>query len=112
VDGHAYQLEPITAAPDGAVKLALQFTEKPVALGELKITGKYVQRLVLSGGPYLVLLDQPAGTVKIPTGSYNQPKIRLEQNGSAALCNSDQSQFGRQISVNDKTPAVLNVAGR
>jgi hypothetical protein len=111
LDGHAYQLDPIIAAPDGAVRLALQFTEKPVALGEIKISGKYVQRLVLSGGPYLVLLDDPAGTVKIPTGSYNQPNIRLGQNGTEALCNSSQSLFGRQLSVNDKTPTVLNLGG-
>ena len=71
VDGHAYQLDLAVRSQDGEAKPSLQFTEQSVALGELKITGKFIQRLVLSGGPYLVVLDQPAGTVKIPVGSYS-----------------------------------------
>lgn len=111
VDSHAYQLEPITNAQNGANQLALRFTEQSVALGELKVTGKFIQRLVLPGGMYLVLLDQPAGIVKIPTGSYNQPIVRLEQNGTVAFCNPNQTPNSRRFSVDDKTPAVLNVGG-
>ena len=111
VDGHAYQLEPITNAQNGASQLALRFTEQSVALGELKVTGKFIQRLVLPGGPYLVLLDQPAGTVKIPAGSYNQPNVRLEQNGTVANGNPSQTPSSRRFSVDDQTPAVLNVGG-
>jgi hypothetical protein len=58
-----------------------------------------------------VLLDQPSGVVKIPTGGYNQPIVHLEQNGAEAFCNSAQSPAGRRISVDDKTPAVLNAGG-
>jgi hypothetical protein len=104
-------LEPITNAQNGANQLALRFTEQSVALGELKVTGKFIQRLVLPGGMYLVLLDQPAGIVKIPTGSYNQPIVRLEQNGTVAFCNPNQTPNSRRFSVDDKTPAVLNVGG-
>ena len=111
IDGHACQLEWITGSQNGEAKPALQFTEQSVALGELKITGQFIRRLVLPGGPYLVVLDQPAASVQVPTGSYNQPDIRLGQNGAEAFCQSGQSQFGRRISVNDKTPAVLNVGG-
>ena len=64
---------------------SLQFTEQSVPLGEVNITGQFIRRLVLTGGPYLVILDQPAGVVKIPTGNYNQPDILLEQNGAAGL---------------------------
>ena len=111
VGGHAYQLEPITNAQNGASQLALRFTEQSVALGELKVTGKFIQRLVLPGGPYLVLLDQPAGTVKIPAGSYSQPNVRLEQNGTVANGNPSQTPSSRRFSVDGKTPAVLNVGG-
>src|ERR1019366_1378655 len=111
VDGHAYQLDPITSAQNGANQTTLRFAKQSVALGELKITGKFIQHLVLPGGPYLVLLDQPADIVKIPTGSYNQPTVRLDQNGTAAFCNSSQPSGVRRISVDDKTPAVLNVGG-
>jgi len=111
VDDHAYQLDLIAGSQNGEAKPALQFTEQTVALGELKITGKFIQRLVLPGGPYLVVLDQPAASVQVPTGSYNQPDILLEQNGAEAFCQSSRLQVGRRISVADKTPAVLNVGG-
>ena len=99
VDGHAYQLDLAAGPQNGEARPALQFTEQSVPLGELKITGKFIQRLVLPGGPYLVVLDQPAASVQVPTGSYNQPDIRLEQNGAEAFCNSSQSQAGGRISV-------------
>lgn len=111
VDDHAYQLDLVANSENGAVRPALQFTEQPVALGELKITGKFIRRLVLPGGPYLVLLDQPAGVVKIPTGNYQQPNVRLEQNGVEAYCNSRPQPSGKQFSVDTKTPAVLDVGG-
>ncbi|HXR04222.1 MAG TPA: hypothetical protein VN836_05895 [Verrucomicrobiae bacterium] len=111
VDGHAYQLAWIGESPNGEVKPALQFTEQSVALGNLKITGRFIQRLVLPGGPYLVVLDQPAVSVQVPTGSYNQPDIRLEQNGTEAYCNSTQPQVGGRISVAGQTPVVLSVGG-
>ena len=111
VDGHAYQLEWITGSQNGEAKPALQFTEQSVALGELKITGKFIQRLVLPGGPYLVVLDQPAASMQVPTGSYNQPDILLAQNGTTAYCNSSLRQTGQRVSVDGKTPLVLNVGG-
>jgi len=111
IDGHACQLEWITGSQNGEAKPALQFTEQSVPLGEVKITGQFIRRLVLPGGPYLVVLDQPAASVQVPTGSYNQPDIRLGQNGAEAFCQSGQSQLGRRVSVADKTPAVLNVGG-
>lgn len=111
VDGHAWQLEGIARSQNGQASLALQFTEQAVALGELKITGQFIRRLVLAGGPYLVMLDQPKGAVKIPTGSYSQPDILLEQNGAAAFSRSGQPPGAGRISVGDKTPAMLHAGG-
>jgi len=111
LDGRAYQLEGITGSQNGQAKPVLQFSEQSVALGELKLTGQFIRRLVLTGRPYLVVLDQPAGLVKIPAGSYNQPGILLEQNGAEAFCNAGESPGGRRISLDDKTPVVLNVGG-
>ena len=111
IAGHAYQLDLAIRSQDGEAKPALQFTEQSVPLGELKITGKFIQRLVLSGEPYLVVLDKPAASVQVPTGSYNQPDILLEQNGAGAFCNSGQQQTGGRISVDAKTPVVLDAGG-
>jgi hypothetical protein len=112
VDGHAYQLECVVRSQDGEARPALQFTEQSVALGEVKITGQFIRRLVLQGEPFLVVLDQPAGVVKIPAGSYRQPDLLLEQDGVAAFSrNSGQWQIGRQISVRVKSQVALNAGG-
>jgi hypothetical protein len=100
---------------NGEARLALQWTEQSVPLGELKITGQYISRLVLSGaqnpGQYLVVLDHPAASVQIPLGSYDRPDIVLEEKGAVAYCEQPRSQEGGQISVDGKTPAVLNAGG-
>jgi hypothetical protein len=133
VDGHAWQLEGIARSQNGEAGPALQFTEQSVALGELKITGQFIGRLVLAGGPYLVILDQPASVVKIPTGSYSQFDIRLQRDGAEAFTRPGQSPMATgssgssssviansgsgepkaagRISVDGKTPAVLNAGG-
>jgi hypothetical protein len=110
-DGQAYQLDLAVRPRDGEARPVLQFTEQSAALGELKITGKFIQRLVLSGGSQLVVLDQPAASVKVPTGSYIHPDILLKQNGAEAFCKPGQTQIRWRFSVDDKTPAVLNVGG-
>ena len=111
VDGSAYQLDLVLQSQDGAVKPALQFVEQPVPLGELKITGKFIQRLVLPGGPCLVVLDRPAASVPVPAGSYLQPDIVLEENGAEAFSRSGEAQAGGRIIVAGNTPVVLNVGG-
>lgn len=111
VDGRAYQLICIVGPKNGPAKLALQFTEQPVALGELKITGQFIRRVVLPGGSYLVVLDQPAGSVKVPVGSYNPPEVQLEQGGVEAFGNSSQLSPQKLISVNGKTAAVVTLGG-
>jgi hypothetical protein len=111
VDGHAFKLDCIARPQNGEARPALQFTEQSVPLGALNITGQFIHRLVLTGGPYLVILDEPAGVVKIPAGSYLQPDIQLEQNGVEALCKASQQQVGGRITVDDKTTAVLHAGG-
>ena len=111
LDGHAWQLERIAQSQNGEARSALQFTEQSVPLGELEITGQFIQRLVVTGGPYAVILDQPARVVKIPTGTYNQFDIQLEKNGAEVFSKFDRSQFGGRISVDAKTRAVLNRGG-
>jgi len=82
-----------------------------VALGQLKIAGKYIKRLVLADGPYLVLLDHPGEVVSVPTGSYSQLTARLENQGTEAYGKSSQTSASRKISVNAQTPAMLNLGG-
>ncbi len=111
LDGHAYQLTSETRSERGEVRPVLRFAGQTAALGEVKVTGKFIQRLVLSGAPYLVVLDQPAGAVKVPVGGYGQPGILLEQGGARARYNSSQPFSVAGISVNDRTPAILDAGG-
>lgn len=111
LNGYAYQVTCAAAAQNGQTAAALQFTAQSVATGELKINGNSIRRLMLAGGPYLVVLDQPEGTVQIPTGSYGQFSVQLGQGGAAFYYNSDLRLPGRQISVDGLTPASLTVGG-
>jgi hypothetical protein len=110
VGGHAYQVSWAPGTQNGEIQPALKFTEQSVALGELKVAGKYIQRLTLPDGPYLVVLDQPADTVKVPVGSYGRPNVRLKQGAAEAFYTVAQSG-GQRMTVNDQTPAVLNAGG-
>lgn len=111
VGGHAYQLDCVTKVQGAEVEPAMQFTEEKVELGALEITGKYIQRLVLSGRPYLVVLDQPAGTVNVPVGDYDQADVRLEHGGTEAFSEARHRPTNQGISVDPKTPAILAVGG-
>jgi hypothetical protein len=112
VDGHAYQVNLAVRSQAGEAKPSLKFAGQSVALGEVKIAGKFIQRLVLTGGPYLVCLDQPAGTVEIPIGSYSPSSILLKQGDTEAYqYNSTQPVSASWISVKSNAAVVLNVGG-
>lgn len=112
MDGHAYHLGVATETRGGEARPALQFAEQSVSLGEMKIAGKFIQRLVLPGGPYLVVLDQPTtGTVKVPVGSYSQPNVFLASGSTKAYCTPNQQDARSQISVNGRTPSILDAGG-
>lgn len=49
--------------------------------------------------------------MKVPTGNYGPPQVRLEQGGTEAYVNSSQPISGGRISVNGKTPAILDAGG-
>ena len=110
IDGRAYQVEWISGSQNGEARPALQFVEQSPALGDLKITGQFISRLLLTGGPYEVILNQPAGVMKIPAGNYSQTQIQLQANGANAFRKSNQSQSGQGISIGG-TPVVLNAGG-
>jgi len=98
--------------PANGFKPRLQFTEQTVALGDLKLTGQFIQRLMLPGvNGYLVICDRPSQTVKVPTGDYSTPEVLLDQNGVQAYCKPIQWQPGKKFSVTARTPATLAVGG-
>ena len=107
----AYQLQISNEDQGDGVKVGLQFTEQTPKLGEVKITGTFVQRATLERGPYLVVIDQPQATVKVPVGHYSGSKVCLRRGGVEAYLDGRTQVAMGQITVNEKTPAVLMAGG-
>ncbi|MGO8698540.1 MAG: hypothetical protein ACLQVY_12565 [Limisphaerales bacterium] len=85
LDGGAYAVALVDSVPKSPFQPCLRLVPQSFPLGELKITGQFIQRLLLPGGPALVVLNQPAETVKVPVGRYRAPEVQLGQNGSRAV---------------------------
>jgi hypothetical protein len=110
-EGHACQLD-WSAEPRGREEsLALRLTEQQTALGELRITGSYIQRLVLTGGPYMVVLNQPAASVKLPLGRYHPYRVWLQQGKAEAYFNYGMPQSGMANVVEEITGSQMPVLG-
>jgi hypothetical protein len=94
LEGHACQLD-WSAEPRGREEgLALRVTEQPTALGELRISGSFIDRLVLTGGPYVVVLAQPPASVKVPPGRYHPYRVWLKQGKEEAYFDFGVPQSG------------------
>jgi phenylpyruvate tautomerase PptA (4-oxalocrotonate tautomerase family) len=110
-EGHACQLD-WSAEPRGREEsLALRVTEQQTALGELRITGSFVQRLVLAGGPYMVVLNQPAASVSLPPGRYHPYRVWLKQGKAEAYFNYGMPQSGKANVVEEITGSQMPVLG-
>lgn len=111
-NGHAYQVGSQFHPRNSESSVTLQFIEQPVALGELKITGQFIRRLMLPGSnSWLVIFDHPAATEKIPVGDYQAPNVLLSQNGVEASATVARWPTKKSFSVDGKTSAILNAGG-
>ncbi len=111
VGNHAYLLDRTNEPSGPGTGLDLRFTEQQPTLGEMRITGTYVQRIVLTGDPYVVVLDKPAAIVKVPTGTYTEAQVWLKAGDVAAYNASAQATKRRRISIGGQEPAVLTAGG-
>jgi hypothetical protein len=80
----AYQVDCAYVQERGGPHYQLDLRGQPAELGELKLTGKFIKRMVLTGPKFTVVLDAPAAVVKIPVGSYGPGRVQLEQGGAQA----------------------------
>jgi hypothetical protein len=107
VQGHAFTLASTSEPQGDNVRLALRLTDQQPALGELNVAGTSVQRVVLKGGPYVVVVDKPEATVRVPAGSYSQLHVWLKQGEAEAYRNV----VGGRLTIDTKKPAVLVAGG-
>jgi hypothetical protein len=82
----------------------LELQDETPTLGEVKLTGSHVQRLILEDASgYTVVVDQPAAVFRAPTGKYQVSEVWLRQGSAQAVSTSE-----RQVEVrgNGATPLV------
>jgi phenylpyruvate tautomerase PptA (4-oxalocrotonate tautomerase family) len=110
-EGRACQLD-WSAEPRGHEEgLALRLIVRSTALGELRITGSFIQRLVLTGGPYVVVLAQPQASVKVPPGRYQPYRVWLNQGKTEAYYNYGVPQSGKANVVEEISGSQMPVLG-
>jgi hypothetical protein len=110
-EGHACQLDWSGEPRSHAEGLVLRLTEQPTALGELRIAGSFIQRLVLTGGPYVVVLAQPPASVNVPPGRYHPYRVWLNQGKAEAYFNYGVPQSGMANVVEEISGSQMPVLG-
>jgi hypothetical protein len=128
-NGQAYRVDCSWIPQDEKPGFKLTFREREVELGELKLTGQFVERLVLTGARpgrstnskqpvetptvFTVLLDRPESVVKIPIGEYQQGRVSVKSGGVSAHndVGYGNSQAAIKIVANPTEVPVLAVGG-
>jgi hypothetical protein len=112
IDGHAYELAFAFEPGETQTELVATFIESDVPMGELRIAGQSIKRLLLkedgSDGSSLVVLDQPNDTVAVPLGEYYRQRIYLDSRGPRGLFRASRYD---SVRVAANRPAQLNVGG-
>ena len=108
-EGRAWQLDWGAEPQSREENLALRLIEQLTPLGELRINGSFVHRLVLLGGPYVVVLTDPSASVKVPPGQYYPYRLWLKQGQAEAYFNYGVPQTGRANVMEPITGAKLPV---
>ena len=91
----------------------LKFIEQPVTPGQLEVRGQHIHRLILRDGPWMVVLDEPAGTIPVPAGSYAAHMVQLRHGDARAYPQVWPADRGiqRQTVIEPGQPIELVVAG-
>ncbi|MGA2866625.1 MAG: hypothetical protein ABSF95_19290 [Verrucomicrobiota bacterium] len=91
--GQTFHVDCAFIQQDNQPKYRLDFKPQPAELGQLRLTGKFIQRLVLtrdSSQPLTVILDAPEPVVMIPVGSYTNGDVSLKHGETEASRLSDR----------------------
>ena len=111
VGKHAYKVKCVNEPQEAGGKVRMEFAEEQPKLGELRITGGFVQRATLEGRPYLIVLDKPEGIVQVPTGNYSAVKVWLKKGAMEACLDERTRAAATRITVTENTTATLTVGG-
>ncbi|MCL4176265.1 MAG: hypothetical protein KJ072_00750 [Verrucomicrobia bacterium] len=81
--GQAYEVERKVSAGT-PLRFEMTLTPREIPLGEVRFTGQHLQRALLTEGPWTVVLEEPAGTVAVPYGTYASSVVYVRKGESAA----------------------------
>lgn len=87
--GHLYELDHQLDTNSVPVGYRLQMREIQADSGEVSLTGKYLDRVVLSSSRRTVVLDKPSAVERIPVGSYTIRAVTLLNEKTRARVSSD-----------------------
>lgn len=106
-DTRAYELDCRYEPGGDSPKYKVTFKEQAPRLGELQVAGADLHRLILTAKPGMtVLLDDPTGTVKLPTGSYSVDEVWLRK-GEVEVMRLN----ARRVTVDAQRAATLVAGG-
>jgi len=112
--GQAYHLE-CGFVPGEPARFRLELTETQAELGELELTGKFIQRAVLRehrvAVPYTVVLDWPEPKVKVPVGTYNKYWAVLKEKETQAFSYYGDWLNPPPVTISPGKPTVLRMGG-
>jgi hypothetical protein len=109
LNGRSYGLGTAETGAGDRAGVALTFTEQSPALGELRLTGQFIDRLGLESESGLVLLDRPDPQIKVPVGRYTAAQVVLRAGDVGAVRSSRYGNTG--VTVSEAGTATLAVGG-
>ncbi len=127
--GKAYRVDCSLVQYDNNSKYRISFREKEVELGDLKLSGQFIERAVLTASrdsagsnrkkapempaAFTVVLDRPESVVKVPVGEYQKWQVTLKSGGTTAYNDPlySSSQPIVTVAPNTAKPVVLVAGG-
>lgn len=111
INGCHYDLTFAFEAGKSGTEVTVTSTESQPVMGELKIDGKQIQRLILQqtrpgGGPGVAILDVPGSTVMVPAGQYDRPVVFLDAGSS---CGTLRAWGSKRVSIKPNATATLKI---
>ncbi|MHC4122115.1 MAG: hypothetical protein ACYSSI_00960 [Planctomycetota bacterium] len=111
LDRHNYNVSFEFQSGEKGSSVKAKFIEIDSSVGELKLEGKFIKRLVLEAGSSLVLLDSPKSSVSIPTGKYHWSNLLLDGGESGLFHIERFTARTDDISISETEPATLKIGG-
>jgi hypothetical protein len=114
-DGRAYGLAYKPLRSDGRPGFRIEFREQTPALGELRLSGEFLNRVLLFGSSGAILLDKPARSVSVPVGEYGQICVSVKADKAEALREFVEPPLSLStkacVTISQATPASLVLGG-